>query len=64
MVSNGKVCPHCRLLGHSVMKHRHLRLLGYQVVSVPWFEWDSLLGPPRKHEYLQQRIRGAEDTKA
>ena len=47
-----------------MMKHRHLRLLGYQVVSVPWFEWDALLGPPRKHEYLQHRIRRAADTNA
>lgn len=64
MMKGRSICPHCRLLGHSVMKHRHLRLLGYQVVSVPWFEWDSLLGPPRKHEYLQQRIRGAADKNA
>jgi RAP domain len=38
------------------MKHRHLRLLGYRVVSVPWYEWDSLQGPAEKHQYLQQRI--------
>jgi RAP domain len=41
------------------MKHRHLQMLGYQVVSVPWFEWDALQGPANKHQYLQQRIDAA-----
>ena len=53
------MCVHCRLLGHSLMKHRHLRQLGYRVVSVPWFEWDLLYGSTQKHEYLQQRIEAA-----
>ncbi len=41
------------------MKHRHLRLLGWKVVSVPFFEWDELQGPAQKQRYLQQRIETA-----
>lgn len=49
-------CFHCRLLGHSRMKHRHLRALGWKVVSVPYHKWDELLGPTEKQEYLQDRM--------
>ena len=43
-------------LGHTSMKHRHLRLLGWQVVSVPWFEWDEIRGPVMRREYLLSRL--------
>jgi len=45
-----------RPLGHTNMKHRHLRLLGWQVVSVPWFEWDDVRGPVMRREYLLSHI--------
>ena len=45
-----------RPLGHTAMKQRHLQLLGWQVVSVPWLEWDDIRGPVFRREYLLSRI--------
>ncbi len=46
----------CRLLGHARMKHRHLALLGWKVLSVPYHEWDELLGAAEKQRYLHDRL--------
>ena len=45
-----------RPLGHTSMKHRHLRQLGWDVISVPWYEWDDVRGPVNRREYLLSRI--------
>ena len=45
-----------RLLGHARMKHRHLALLGWKVLSVPYHEWDEKLGSAEKQEYLGEQI--------
>ena len=50
--NTGNVQP----LGHTVMKARHLQLLGWRVISVPWHEWDDVRGPVMKREYLLSRI--------
>lgn len=38
------------------MKRRHLELLGYRLVSVPYFEWNALQGEAEEEEYLSRRI--------
>ena len=45
-----------RPLGHTAMKKRHLKLLGWQVISVPWYEWDDIRGPVLRRDYLLSRI--------
>ena len=49
------------------MKRRHLELLGYRLVSVPYFEWNALRGEAEEEEYLTRRIaetraRGNDDV--
>jgi len=46
-----------RPLGHMALKHRQLRAMGWHVVSVPWHEWDELIGPQEKMQYLQKRLQ-------
>ena len=53
----------CRsLTGAMLMKHRHLRQLGYVVVVVPYWhdrEWDQVCGDEAsKVEYLRGKLRG------
>ena len=38
------------------MKRRHLALLGYTVVSVPYWEWDALTKEAEKRAYLQRKL--------
>ncbi|NXL51326.1 FAKD3 protein, partial [Podilymbus podiceps] len=44
------------LLGEEAMKQRHLRLLGYDVVQIPFFEIESLENCRKMAEYLHKKI--------
>jgi hypothetical protein len=47
----------CRLpVGGTLMKRRHLELLGYTVVSLPFWEWDRLTGSDERKEYLRGKL--------
>ncbi|CAO2597171.1 FAST kinase domain-containing protein 1, mitochondrial [Lemmus lemmus] len=51
--------PH--LKGKSAMKKRHLEILGYRVIQVPYFDWNSmaLSTQDAKMDYLREHIFGA-----
>jgi hypothetical protein len=42
--------------GVNLIKRRHLKMLGYILVSVPSWEWDGLLGTERRRKYLQGKL--------
>ncbi|XP_035657726.1 FAST kinase domain-containing protein 3, mitochondrial-like [Branchiostoma floridae] len=44
------------LLGRQVMKMRHLKLLGYQVVQVPYFEFGALKTDQARAKYIHQKL--------
>ncbi|NWS73249.1 FAKD3 protein, partial [Crotophaga sulcirostris] len=44
------------LLGEEAIKQRHLRLLGYEVVQIPFFEVESLQNSRKMAEYLHKKI--------
>ncbi|NXL60666.1 FAKD3 protein, partial [Chordeiles acutipennis] len=44
------------LLGEEAIKQRHLQLLGYEVVQIPFFEVESLQNCRKMAEYLQKKI--------
>ncbi|CAH1241824.1 FASTKD3 [Branchiostoma lanceolatum] len=44
------------LLGRQVMKMRHLKLLGYQVVQVPYFEFGVLKTDQTRGKYIHQKL--------
>ncbi|XP_061522482.1 FAST kinase domain-containing protein 3, mitochondrial isoform X2 [Phycodurus eques] len=45
-----------RLLGSESIKQRHLRLLGYEVVQIPFYEFDKLHSKTSVMNYLHQKI--------
>ncbi|XP_062297794.1 FAST kinase domain-containing protein 3, mitochondrial [Scomber scombrus] len=45
-----------QLLGKEAIKHRHLRLLGYEVVQIPFYEMEKLRNRTSVVEYLHQKI--------
>lgn len=45
-----------QLLGKEAIKQRHLRLLGYEVVQIPYFEFEKLQSKTSMVEYLHQKI--------
>lgn len=47
-----------KLCGDEIMKKRHLEILGYKVVEVPYFEWNSMKLSSRsaKLNYLYKKI--------
>ncbi|XP_016832477.1 FAST kinase domain-containing protein 1, mitochondrial isoform X1 [Cricetulus griseus] len=51
--------PH--LKGKSAMKKRHLEILGYRVIQVPYFEWNSMALSTKdaRMDYLREHIFGA-----
>ncbi|PIK57906.1 putative FAST kinase domain-containing protein 1 [Apostichopus japonicus] len=53
------------MLGMSTMKKRHLELLGYQYIQIPYFEWKSLALTDRleKEEYLRMKIFSSSSQK-
>jgi hypothetical protein len=47
----------CRLpVGGTLIKRRHLELLGYTVVSLPFWEWEQLTGSKERKEYLRGKL--------
>ncbi|NXE88186.1 FAKD3 protein, partial [Menura novaehollandiae] len=44
------------LLGEEAIKQRHLQLLGYEVVQIPFFETESLQNSRKMAEYLRKKI--------
>nr|KAF6353223.1 FAST kinase domains 1 [Pipistrellus kuhlii] len=50
--------PH--LKGKSAMKKRHLEILGYRVIQIPHFEWNSMVLSTKgaRMDYLRERIFG------
>ncbi|XP_056289919.1 FAST kinase domain-containing protein 3, mitochondrial [Pseudoliparis swirei] len=45
-----------QLLGKEAIKQRHLRLLGYEVIQIPYHEFENLKSKTKVVEYLHQRI--------
>ncbi|XP_029385288.1 FAST kinase domain-containing protein 3, mitochondrial [Echeneis naucrates] len=45
-----------QLLGKEAIKQRHLRLLGYEVVQIPYYEFEELKDMTSMVEYLHQKI--------
>ncbi|KAI1889127.1 hypothetical protein AGOR_G00175870 [Albula goreensis] len=45
-----------RLLGKEAIKQRHLRLLGYEVVQIPFYEYERLQGQGETVQYLHKKI--------
>lgn len=45
-----------QLLGKEAIKQRHLRLLGYEVVQIPFYEFEKLRNKTSAVEYLHQKI--------
>ncbi|XP_041259591.1 FAST kinase domain-containing protein 1, mitochondrial isoform X2 [Onychostruthus taczanowskii] len=48
------------LKGEAAMKRRHLEMLGYRVVQIPHFEWNSMVLSTKSEqlEYLRQQLYG------
>ncbi|KAI7814163.1 FAST kinase domain-containing protein 3, mitochondrial isoform X2 [Triplophysa rosa] len=44
------------LLGKETIKQRHLRILGYDVVQIPYYEFEKLKDKKEVVEYLHQKI--------
>ncbi|XP_010006623.1 PREDICTED: FAST kinase domain-containing protein 3 [Chaetura pelagica] len=44
------------LLGEEAIKQRHLQLLGYEVVQIPFFELENLQNSTKMAEYLHKKI--------
>ncbi|KFO98979.1 FAST kinase domain-containing protein 3, partial [Calypte anna] len=44
------------LLGEEAIKQRHLQLLGYEVVQIPFYEIESLQNCTKMAEYLRKKI--------
>jgi hypothetical protein len=42
--------------GATLMKRRHLELLGYTVVSLPFWEWNQLTRSDERKEYLRGKL--------
>ncbi|KAM9713158.1 FAST kinase domain-containing protein 3, mitochondrial [Menidia menidia] len=45
-----------QLLGKEATKQRHLRLLGYEIVQIPYYEFEKLHSKTSMVEYLHQKI--------
>ncbi|XP_023238207.1 FAST kinase domain-containing protein 1, mitochondrial-like [Centruroides sculpturatus] len=47
-----------QLCGNEIMKRRHLEILGYKIVEIPYFEWNSmkLSSKTAKSDYLYKKI--------
>jgi len=43
--------------GATLIKRRHLELLGYILVSVPYWEWDGLSGMDERRKYLEGKLQ-------
>ena len=43
--------------GATLLKRRHLQLLGHALVSVPYWEWDACKGAGEREQYLWRKLR-------
>ena len=50
--AHGNHCPN----GSTQLKQRLLQAAGWRLVSVPFYEWDRLMGTQEQHEYLQRLV--------
>ncbi|KAM4906646.1 FAST kinase domain-containing protein 3, mitochondrial [Sylvia borin] len=52
-----RFCTHSHnLLGEEAIKQRHLQLLGYEVVQIPFFEIENLHNTRKMADYLHKKI--------
>ncbi|XP_031974109.1 FAST kinase domain-containing protein 3, mitochondrial isoform X1 [Corvus moneduloides] len=52
-----RFCAHSHnLLGEEAIKQRHLQLLGYEVVQIPFFEIENLQNTRKVADYLHKKI--------
>ncbi|NXS16769.1 FAKD3 protein, partial [Mystacornis crossleyi] len=52
-----RFCAHSHnLLGEEATKQRHLQLLGYEVVQIPFFETENLQNTGKMADYLHKKI--------
>ncbi|XP_041267726.1 FAST kinase domain-containing protein 3, mitochondrial [Onychostruthus taczanowskii] len=52
-----RFCAHSHnLLGEEAIKQRHLQLLGYEVVQIPFFEIENLQNTTKIADYLHKKI--------
>ncbi|NWW56086.1 FAKD3 protein, partial [Ifrita kowaldi] len=52
-----RFCAHSHnLLGEEAIKQRHLQLLGYEVVQIPFFEIENLRNTGKVADYLHKKI--------
>ena len=49
--------------GATLIKRRHLELMGYNLVSIPYWEWDGLSDEGRR-EYLVSRLQERQQSQA
>jgi hypothetical protein len=49
-------------LGHTRLRDRLLRAMGWHVVSIPFFEWDTLHHPEQMDAYVKRRLLQAAQT--
>ena len=42
--------------GATLLKRRHLQLLGHALVSVPYWEWDECKGAGEREQYLRSKL--------
>jgi hypothetical protein len=42
--------------GATLLKRRHLQLLGHALVSVPYWEWNGCNGPGEREDYLRGKL--------
>jgi len=42
--------------GATLLKRRHLHLLGHSLVSVPYWEWNACKGPVEREQYLRSKL--------
>jgi hypothetical protein len=50
-------------VGATLLKRRHLQLLGYALVSVPYWEWDRCNGAREREQYLRDKLESSEPLK-
>jgi hypothetical protein len=49
--------------GATLLKRRHLRLLGHALVSVPYWEWSGCKGAGEREQYLRSKLDGCRPFK-
>jgi hypothetical protein len=49
--------------GATLLKRRHMQLLGHALVSVPYWEWDRCQGAGEREKYLRGKLKSLEPLK-